>query len=66
MRSGWFTNLIASIFTRVYYLQQNNFLNLSVRDSVNVSTVIPAQTFGKQGEIKTVSGITGLLHSLGP
>ena len=36
---GWFSILIASIFIRDYYLQYTNFLGLSDKESVIVSSV---------------------------
>ena len=47
--------LILSIFLRKYYLQYTNFLRMNDKESVNVSSVIPAYALEKQEQIKTAS-----------
>ena len=64
-RVEWFAILIASIFTRGYYLQRINLLSMSEKKSVIVSAIVPVYALGKQGDIKTVSVKTRLTCSLG-
>ena len=61
---GWFVILILSIFLREYYLQYTNFLRLSDKESITVTTVISVHTSEKQEEIKTVSVLSRLSCSL--
>ena len=61
---GWFLIPMASIFIRNYYLQYTNFLNLSNKVSVNVSSIITALTLKKKGENQTVLVVTRLSSSL--
>ena len=61
---GWFVILILSIFLRDYYLQYTNFLRLSDKESITVTTVISVHTSEKQEEIKTVSVLSRLSCSL--
>ena len=63
---GWFVILVLNIFLREYYLQYTNFLNLSDKETITVSTVISVHTLEKQEEIKTVSVLTRLPCSLLP
>ena len=63
-QSEWFTILIINIFFRGYYLHCTSFLSLSVRESVVVSTIMPAHSSKKQGEMKIVSVLTRLSCSL--
>ena len=51
---GWLAIQIASIIFRDYCLQYTNFLSLSDKESVIVSTMISVRTSGKHGEIKAV------------
>ena len=61
---GWFVILILSIFLREYYLQYTNFLRLSDKESITITTVISVHTSEKQEEIKTVSVLSRLSCSL--
>ena len=63
---GWFVILVLNIFLREYYLQYTNFLSLSDKETITVSTVISVHTLEKQEEIKTVSVLTRLPCSLLP
>ena len=49
---GWLAIQIASIIFRGYCLQYTNFLSLSDKESVIVSTMISVRNPGKHGEIK--------------
>ena len=60
----WFAISTANIFIRDYYLQYNNFLSLSDKESVIVSSVITVHALRKKGEIETVSFLTKLHSSL--
>ena len=55
---------MASIFIRDYYLQYTNFLSMSNKVSVIVSSIISVHTFTKKEEIQTVSVVTRLSSSL--
>ena len=55
---------MASIFIRGYYLQYTNFLSMSNKVSVIVSSIISVHTLTKKKEIQTVSVVTGLSSSL--
>ena len=61
---GMFAIAISSIYIRGYYLQYTNFLSLGNRELVVVNPVITVHTLRKKGEIKTVSFLTRLPHSL--
>ena len=50
----------------IYGLQYTNFLKLSDKKSVIVSTVIPIRVSGKQGNIKAGPVLTRIPHSSGP
>ena len=63
---GWFVILDLNIFLREYYLQYTNFLSLSDKETITVSTVISVHTLEKQEEIKTVSVLTRLPCALLP
>ena len=63
---GWFVILVLNIFLREYYLQYTNFLSLSDKETITVSTVISVHTLEKQEEIKTVSVLTRLPCALFP
>ena len=63
---GWFVILVLNIFLREYYLQYTNFLSLSDKETITVSTVISVHTLEKQEEIKTVSVLTRLPCALLP
>ena len=56
--SGWLNILMTSIFLRGCYLQCTNFLSLGNKESVIVSTVIPVDASGKQGEIEVATVLT--------
>ena len=55
---------MASIFIRDYYLQYTNFLSMSNKVSVIVSSIISVHTLTKKKEIQTVSVVTRLSSSL--
>lgn len=50
----------------IYGLQYTNFLNLSDKKSVIVSTAIPIHVSGEQEKIKAGPVLTRLPHSSGP
>ena len=63
---GWIFILIASIIIKENYLYYTDFLSLSDKESVILSTFIPVYTLRKKTEIKTVSVLTRLPCSLVP
>ena len=62
---GWFDIMIINIFIRDY-LQYINFLSLSDKESVIVSSVFPVHTSWKKGEIRTAPFLTRRPSSLVP
>ena len=59
---GWFAIPVADISIRDYYLQYNNFLSLSNKESLIVNPAITIHTLMKKREIKARSFLTRL-HS---